>query len=186
MCWCVYLARLARAARWLRPEHALLSAVMQAEMPRFPERASALERRVDPDAAESHSSVRPRAELAPQQTEAASFEPVQAPSHVVHSEGGLIDVEPAVVEVAQSTAATRATGFDALDLLNELAGQASTPPDNTLAGLEDFSSGRPVVSVVPVVPTQDTQQLFRKLCASDSGACGRRALLPPCGRVMLT
>jgi hypothetical protein len=176
----------APAACCLRPERALLPAVSQAEMPRFPERASALERRIDPDAAESHSSVRPRTELAAQQTEAALPEPVPAPAHFAHSEGGLIDVEPAAVEVAQSAAATRPTGFDALDLLNELAVQAAPPPDNTLAGLEDFSSGRPVASVVPVVPTQDTQQLFRKLCAADSGACGRQVLLPPYGRAMLT
>ena len=148
-------------------------------MPRFPERASALERRVDPDAAgEAHSSGRARAEVGG----VAQPDPISAGSTHTPAEqhvGGLIDVSSPAAAVAPHAHADAS-----LDLLGELV-QAAAPAPDPLAGLEDFSSGLggggPATSTphAPVQPTQDTQLLFRKLCASDSGAWLRaRALLP--------
>jgi hypothetical protein len=160
-------------------------------MPRFPERASALERRVDPETAESQASVRPRAEVPnhhePASADSAAAAAAAAPPAPDLYLGGLIDIsEPAAVVSAGATPLD--AGLGALDLLSQLDTQAVVPAmDNPLAGLEDFSSGvgRALVTVLPVQPTQDINRLFRKLLTCDSGTprlCTARAARAACCR----
>jgi hypothetical protein len=138
-------------------------------MPRFPERASALERRIDPEAVDAHASVRVRpdssAQLATSEQQPAPL-PVHAPAEL--DLGGLIDVsEPVYAPAAHGDA-----GLAGLDLLGELSGTAPAPVPDPLAALDDFSSafGSATAAVVQVQPTQDVQQLLRKLYTSDGGA----------------
>ena len=135
-------------------------------MPKFPERASALERRVEPDASEavaSRARVDATSASAPQ-PELSSSLAVHAPAE--HNFGGLIDItEPAVAASGPS----HGSGHNALDLLSQLDVQAPAPAAfDPLAGLEQFGSAAPQSSFA-VQPVQDTSALLRKLYFADSG-----------------
>ena len=137
-------------------------------MPKFPERASALERRVEPDSSEpvaTRARVDATGAAAPQ-PELFSSVAVHAPAE--HNFGGLIDVsEPAVAAAAPPT---HSSGHNALDLLSQLDVQvpASAALD-PLAGLEQFGSSAPPQSSFAVQPVQETSALLRKLYFTDSG-----------------
>jgi hypothetical protein len=133
-------------------------------MPKFPERASALERRVEPDAADAPG--RARADAA--QQEPASIVTVHAPAPPAEpSFGGLIDIG----EPASAAPAAHASTLNALDLLSQLEVQAPAPASvDQLAGLEQFGSAQAAPTAFAVQPVQDTAALLRKLYFADSGA----------------
>ena len=161
------LVRFSRVAS--RVTHVLKADQPQAEMPKFPERASALERRIEPDASEVLASrARQDAAIASTpQPELSSSVAVHAPAE--HNFGGLIDImEPAPASMAPGPA--HGSGNNALDLLSQLDVQAPTPAAvDPLAGLEQFGSAAPSQSSFAVQPVLDTSALLRKLYFTDSG-----------------
>ena len=137
-------------------------------MPKFPERMSALERRVEPDSSEPVAS-RARVDAAG----AAAPQPELSSSVTVHAPAehnfGLIDIsEPAALAVAPGPA--HGSAHNALDLLSQLDVQEpATAAADPLAGLEQFGSSAPPQSSFSVQPVQDTGALLRKLYFADSG-----------------
>jgi AP-2 complex subunit alpha len=144
------------------PESVLTSARSdQAEMPKFPERASALERRVaggDQEVPESQQDL-----SRPSMPEVLAPQPAALQS--------LVDLG----EVYASTApAPRPAPMNALDLLSQLEEPRAQPAADLLGGLDDFLGGGKVVpaapaTATPVLPLQDPQAWLNKLVTADSG-----------------
>lgn len=167
-------------------------------MPRFPERASALERRIEPDTSEPQPSVRARVEHATQPTSASSAPIVsQGEAGSRMGGGGLIDVdEPSVFGAGGGAAAAARSAAGPVDILSQLEQlgsneQPAAPPSDPLAALEAFSGGsRAAPEQVSVQPTQDTAKLLRKLLLADSGASvslggGHFHVIPVDARIVL-
>ncbi len=138
-------------------------------MPKFPERVSALERRVaggEQDAPESAAPSRAMPEM-----------PAPPPPPIMPATPqGLIDLGMESVSVAAAPAAGLAA-VNALDLLSQLEEPSARapPPSDPLAGLDAFVGSEQLASRVtqpaaaPVLPLQDPHTWLHKLTTSDSG-----------------